>query len=140
MLLPMKEKLLLLRICFRLRSIRIALNRRTFQSVLEDVRHWSNCMWVLRGGILDTRLICQWVERCAGILPENYSCLSQAFTGYVICRKYGHCPELLLGTSKADEHELQAHAWLELKGEVVLGDLPDLEQYQSFDRLDTLLS
>lgn len=131
-LLPWREKVLLLRACYWLRRIRGALVHMDFKSVLEDVELWSKNGWLIRGDSPDPSLICDWVERCASNLPGIYTCLPKAFVGYVLCARYGYDLKLRFGAARIDKSELHAHAWLEFKGEVILGCLPDLDKFRIF--------
>ncbi len=79
-----------------------------------------------------------WVERVARHLPGSYSCLPRALTAHLLCRRRGYEPVLRVGALRDSAGELQAHAWLEFQGQIVIGDLPNLGDYQQFDRAEEL--
>ena len=132
------EKILLLQSCFQLRHIRIALARKPFKTVLEDVKRRAVSGPVSREANPAPRKICGWIERCASNLPGTYTCLPKALAGFLLCGRYGHRTKLCFGAARSEEAGFHAHAWLEYDGEVVLGDLPDLENFHPFEQDDEL--
>jgi hypothetical protein len=57
------------------------------------------------------------------------TCLTQALVAQTILRRYGYAPDLKIGVGRSESNRFQAHAWIELDGKVVLGQLPTLSQY-----------
>ena len=70
-----------------------------------------------------------WAVRRAGRLVPGATCLPQALTGRVLLARAGHLSELRIGVRKSAAAGFEAHAWLEHRGEVVLGELEDLSCY-----------
>ena len=66
------------------------------------------------------------VEAVAGSIP-GASCLTQALAADVMLRRAGFTPQIRIGVAK-DRHTFEAHAWLELDGEVLVGD-HDLQRF-----------
>lgn len=66
------------------------------------------------------------VETVAGSIP-GASCLTQALAAAVMLRRSGFTPQIRTGVAK-DRHSFEAHAWLELDGQVVVGD-HDLQRF-----------
>jgi uncharacterized SAM-binding protein YcdF (DUF218 family) len=62
-------------------------------------------------------------------------CLARALTTQVLMRRYGHSGELRLGVAKAETGKLEAHAWIEHQGLVVMGNVPDLSRYMPLPSL-----
>jgi hypothetical protein len=50
------------------------------------------------------------------------SCLTQALAAEVLLRRAGHTPRVRIGLRRDDFGALRAHAWVENRGQVVLGD------------------
>ncbi len=61
------------------------------------------------------------------------TCLTQALATQWLLADLGHTSQLRLGVSK-DLADLKAHAWLEMDGQVIIGD-EGLEGYQTFPPL-----
>ncbi|MCG6136157.1 MAG: lasso peptide biosynthesis B2 protein [Nostoc sp. LLA-1] len=63
-------------------------------------------------------------------------CLARALTTQVLMRRYGHSGELRLGVAKAETGKLEAHAWIESQGLVIIGNIPDLSRYMPLPSLE----
>lgn len=63
-------------------------------------------------------------------------CLARALTTQVLMRRYGHSGELRLGVAKAGTGKLEAHAWIESQGLVIIGNIPDLSRYMPLPSLE----
>ncbi len=48
----------------------------------------------------------------------------------------GQPADLRIGVAKSAEGRLEAHAWVEICGQIVFGDLPDLSRYKALSPLD----
>jgi hypothetical protein len=68
--------------------------------------------------------------RCASRhLPGTYACLAQAVVGEALLAASGYRATVRLGVS-GRAAEFEAHAWVERRGDVVLGDLDDLDRFR----------
>jgi hypothetical protein len=70
-----------------------------------------------------------WAVRRASRFVPGATCLTQALVGRVLLARAGHLSEVRIGVRKDSVRGFEAHAWLEHRGEVVLGDLEDLSRY-----------
>ncbi|MBE9205426.1 lasso peptide biosynthesis B2 protein [Nostoc sp. LEGE 06077] len=61
--------------------------------------------------------------------PGGAKCLARALTCQVLMTRYGYSPELRIGVVKGATGNLEAHAWIETQGQVVIGYLPDLPRF-----------
>ncbi len=68
------------------------------------------------------------VTAAACYIPRA-TCLTQALVADAVLRRYGYTPNLKIGVGRGEANRFQAHAWIELDGKVVIGDLPTLSQY-----------
>jgi len=59
-------------------------------------------------------------------MPGRVKCLARALATQVLLNRQGHAAELYLGVAKGQEGQLEAHAWVESQGQVVIGDLSNL--------------
>lgn len=79
-----------------------------------------------------------WAAHAVGrrLLPER-PCLTQALVlQYLLLRRGDDSAELHVGVTKSDEEELQAHAWIERDGRVLIGGTNAPKKYERFDDLD----
>lgn len=71
-------------------------------------------------------------------LPGSRKCLARSLAAEALLRAYGYAPEHRIGVAKETGGELQAHSWLELDGDVILGDLDDLGRFDPLPSLDAV--
>lgn len=60
-----------------------------------------------------------WAVQATSPYIVRSTCLTNALTAQVLLSRYGYISQLRIGVLK--EEEFEAHAWLEMDGEVVLG-------------------
>ena len=65
-------------------------------------------------------------------------CLARALTAQVLMKRHGYSPQLCIGVAKGRQEQLEAHAWIEHQGEVVIGYLHDLSRYTPMSSLKKL--
>jgi len=78
-----------------------------------------------------------WAANAVGcrFLPER-PCLTQALVlQYLLLRRGDHSAQLHIGVTK-HESELQAHAWVERNGRVLIGGTASPYKYERFQNLD----
>lgn len=63
-------------------------------------------------------------ERAAAFVP-GATCLVQALAALRLCQSAGFAAAVKIGTAKAGDGTLQGHAWLEYRGEIMLGAVED---------------
>lgn len=68
------------------------------------------------------------VARASHYVPGAHSCLPRALAAHVLLRREGHPSDLRIGVALDEHKKLQAHAWVESRGKVVIGDT-DLTRY-----------
>ena len=64
------------------------------------------------------------------------TCLTQALTTQVLVSRHGYEARLCIGVTKNGEKRLEAHAWVESNGRVVIGACADLSQFTVLPPLD----
>ncbi|MCC5637195.1 lasso peptide biosynthesis B2 protein [Nostoc sp. CHAB 5844] len=69
------------------------------------------------------------INVCTRYTPGGAKCLARALTCQVLMTRYGYLPELRIGVVKGEAGNLEAHAWIETQGQVVIGYLPDLPRF-----------
>jgi len=76
-----------------------------------------------------------WAVTLASRYVPRATCLTQALAGQVLLARWGHRVELFIGVARGPAGSLEAHAWLESCGRVVIGDLVNLSRYIAFPSL-----
>jgi hypothetical protein len=71
------------------------------------------------------------VDAACAAMPGGVKCLARALTMDILMRRQGYLPELRIGVIKDLEGQPQFHAWLEYQGQVVIGHLPNLIEFQT---------
>ncbi len=61
-----------------------------------------------------------WAVQAASRFVPQATCLTQALAAQVLLRRHGYPADLRIGVS-LEKSKLQAHAWLESQGKVVMG-------------------
>ncbi|MCU0565403.1 MAG: lasso peptide biosynthesis B2 protein [Oculatellaceae cyanobacterium Prado106] len=69
-------------------------------------------------------------------MPGGAKCLARALTAKVMLNGQGYDPHLRIGVAKSPAGQLEAHAWLEDQGKVLIGNLPDLPRYVTLPSLE----
>ncbi len=67
------------------------------------------------------------VNRCKRYVP-GATCLTQALAARAVMRHYGQASNIRLGVAKSDA-SIEAHAWVEVEGRIVLGRQPNNARY-----------
>ncbi|MDJ0797076.1 MAG: lasso peptide biosynthesis B2 protein [Calothrix sp. MO_167.B12] len=71
-------------------------------------------------------------------MPGGVKCLARALTTQVLMSRHGYLPELRIGVAKVEGGQLEAHAWVESQGRVVIGNLTDLSRFTPLPSLEGL--
>lgn len=77
-----------------------------------------------------------WAVGVASRYVPQATCLAQALAGQVLLARYGYPPSLRLGVTKDQGGRLQAHAWVESQGRVVIGNVRDLSRFTPLPPLE----
>ncbi|MFQ4140791.1 lasso peptide biosynthesis B2 protein [Chlorogloeopsis sp. ULAP02] len=62
-------------------------------------------------------------------MPGGAKCLARALTCQTLMNRYGYSPQLRIGVTKSEKGKLEAHAWIENQGQIVIGNLTDLSRF-----------
>ncbi|MDJ0736676.1 MAG: lasso peptide biosynthesis B2 protein [Nostocaceae cyanobacterium] len=76
------------------------------------------------------------VNVSSSYMPGGVKCLARALTTQVFMSRYGYSPELRIGVAKTQRGQLEAHAWVENQGQVVIGNLTDLSRFTPLPSLE----
>lgn len=84
---------------------------------------------------LDPDTIAQALDRARRGVPGIYKCLPVAYAGHLLLHRHGHRSTVQVGVARDAEGKVEAHAWVEQGGRVLIGELPDLGRFVPFPRL-----
>ncbi len=77
-----------------------------------------------------------WAVNCSSrYMPGGVKCLARALTTKLLMEHQGYVPELKIGVAKSPQGSLEAHAWIEHEGHIVIGNLMDLPRYMPLPSL-----
>jgi hypothetical protein len=70
-----------------------------------------------------------WAVAVASRYVPAATCLTQALAGQILLAQYGEPVILQIGVAKNEAGKLEAHAWVESRGRIVIGASPELFRY-----------
>ena len=76
------------------------------------------------------------VEVVSRYVPGGVKCLARALTTQALLSRRGYLSQLRIGVAKNEQGNLEAHAWVESQGRVVIGGLRDLARYTPLPSLE----
>lgn len=62
-------------------------------------------------------------------MPGKIKCLARALTTQVLLGRHGYQSQIRIGVAKNQQGQLEAHAWVESQGRIIIGGLKDLGRY-----------
>ena len=128
-----REKLVFFRAAYLLCYYRIALRRQHFQTLIERLLGAEEALCHTAEPVPAETVLRLFAAACR-IVPFT-TCLSRAMAGQRILNGYGHVPVFHIGVAREQDLDLEAHAWLSLDGDLVVGNVPDLERYRELPPL-----
>jgi hypothetical protein len=124
------KRYLLFKACLLLTSIRLGLGLLPFQVLMRVVGAAckSNIQSILPSSSPIESVV--WaVEGISRHMPGHTKCLARALTTKVLLHQQGYASNLQIGVAKSDNGSLEAHAWIEYEGRIVIGNLRDLSRF-----------
>lgn len=82
------------------------------------------------GPVGDPDRIARAVRTARRRLPAAPACLGTAVVARAMLAAHGHPSDLRIGVARPGSGELEAHAWVERDGRVLVGDVPDLARFR----------
>lgn len=79
-----------------------------------------------------------WAVKVIGRRLPKATCLVQAYTLHYLLVRQGVSSELRIGVIRTQAGQLEAHAWVERCGQILIGDLPNLKDYTTLPALERL--
>jgi hypothetical protein len=128
--LTMDDRLLLLNTLVLLAAIRLGLWLLPFKTLLGLLPRLSQITFTpnLSHSALLNKVV--WaIDVSSRYMPGGVKCLARALTAKVLLDRLEHSPELRIGVAKDNQGTLEAHAWIEYQGQIVMGNLKDLSRF-----------
>jgi hypothetical protein len=70
-----------------------------------------------------------WAVMVASRYVPGAACLARASAARALCLRHGYPAQLHIGVTKGERGTLDAHAWVESEGKIIIGGLLDLSRY-----------
>jgi hypothetical protein len=77
-----------------------------------------------------------WAVRIASRFVPRATCLTQALAAQVLLSLQGYPSRITIGVAKSHGGQLEAHAWVESQGRIVIGGLKDHARFTPLPPLD----
>lgn len=132
---PAERRLLLITL-FLVASIRLALSVLSFQK-FQRLLTWATekmPFFSCSRQITSARL--GWAVRVASRYVPGATCLTQAFSTFILFFRNGFPARLCIGVKIGETGRFNAHAWVASEDKIVIGYLTDLTDYRPILRFD----
>ncbi len=127
--LPFVEKYLLIKCILLLTAIRLGLSLLSFKAILNLLDGNREKHIVLKNNEQLSPDKISWSVEVASRHVPLTTCLIKALTTKVLLARQGYQSSLNIGVTKSEKGHLDAHAWVESEGRIVIGGLKDLSRY-----------
>ncbi len=127
--LPSAERHLLINTAALLALVRLGLLLLPFAVVrrlLANIARPAKRMPDLRPSVTDR---VPWAIGVASRYVPGATCLTQALAGQTLLARYGQAGQLRIGVARAAGGRLQAHAWIEIQGQIVVGQIEGFDDF-----------
>lgn len=133
--LPIQEKHLFFKAIFLLVSYRIRLKTTSLHKLFTELEKKTPRVpqHISQHPITPKRLV-QIISKASHFIPYT-TCLSLALTGKTLFTENNYNTHLHIGVCNDPPNGFEAHAWLSLDGQIILGHTPDLDRYKEFPPL-----
>jgi hypothetical protein len=135
-----QDRNLFLKACLLLSFVRFGLFLRSFNRLCKFLERFSavNPSTVSDRRVLIHRVV--WaIDASCKLMPGTVKCLARALTMKTLLDMH-NCPStLMIGVDKNAAKQLEAHAWVEYEGHVVMGQLHDLSRFKPLPSLPQFL-
>jgi len=119
--LPRAEQLLLLRALVLVLSIRIGLSTLRFQTIRRAAEHMAMPLASAQTARRPTADRIAWSVAVTATYVPAASCLTQALATRVLLGRHSYACELRIGVARDNQGKLEAHAWIEHEGRILIG-------------------
>ena len=129
------EKMAFFQLLYWLWYFRVRLHHRPFNSLIQQANNKSNQYLInSKPANLTVNRVAWFTNRASHFVP-GATCLVQALAGKVVFGLHGYEPMLVIGVKKGDLGDIHSHAWLEYDGQIIIGNLEDIDEYVQITKL-----
>jgi len=138
--LSQRDRTLLLSTFLLLAGIKLGLRLLPFQTLRKLLSSFSQpCKVQTQPNNLDpdrlNRLLAV-VHLSSRYMPGGAKCLARALTTQVLASRNGYAPTLRIGIARDPNGQLEAHAWVEIQSQIVIGHISDLGRFTPLPALE----
>lgn len=124
-----EDKYFLVKTAFLLATIRLGLWVLPFQTLCHLLSRWKGAdTWGRNANPSSVNRIIWGINLMSSYVPAA-SCLTKALAALMLLGRNGQPACLRFGVAKGLQGELEAHAWVESQGRIVIGTRSDLPRY-----------
>ena len=130
-LLSWQQRRVLLYACLLINAIRLSLWLFPFGKIRRTLDVMLNA-WVYseKTSSVSVDFIAWAVSVASYYAPGGVKCLARALATQLLMNRYGYVHKLRIGVAKGEKQTLEAHAWIEYQGRVVVGGLSKLDRFR----------
>ncbi len=132
--LPSSDRMLLLRAAFMLTAIRLGLYLLPFKTLRRILERTGRPR--RQRAAPSVEQVVRAVASASRYIPAAGSCLTRALAAQVLLLRNGHPASFHIGVTLNGGRRLDAHAWVESGGRIVIGETPELRHYTPLLRLE----
>lgn len=133
-----EDKVLLLRITFWLWTIRLGLWLLPFQTLCRRLNRYVLDNDLQATDTESVRKVVWGVREASRYVPAA-TCLTQALVTWIFLRQLGQSSDLRIGVTKDLQGQLEAHAWVQVGGKIIIGKQPNHARYTTLPPLEDLV-
>jgi len=122
------DKFLLSKSLYLLIAVRVVLHLISFQKILQRIDKESVFPFSEADKRPSLDKIAWAVETVSRYIPGT-TCLYKALASKIILARYGYEASIHIGVDKKETGSLDAHAWVEIDGHILIGDVRDLTRF-----------
>jgi Transglutaminase-like superfamily len=134
-----QERNLFLKAYVLLTIVRLGLLLKSFNRLCKLLEQISLRYQTASGDPLSQRQLIvrvQWaINACCKFMPGSVKCLARALTMKTLLEQQSCPSKLIIGVDKNQAQQLEAHAWVEYEGHVIIGQLDDLPRFKPLPNL-----
>ena len=123
------EKILLCQGLFILLLVRLGLLLMSFAKLKQIVDRTPRLIANQQSIIIPSCAQITWAVNVVGNLPPSAKCLARALTAQVLLHCCSYQSTLVIGVTKNQQGDLNAHAWVEKDGKIIMGGSPHISRY-----------
>ena len=123
------DRWLIIKVYFLLVAIKLGLDVLSFYDLRKLMTRWTIPGLNPVNDPLEIRRVVEAVEIASRHTPGKSTCLVKALAGHLMLARRNIPVELYIGVRQGKTGQLDAHAWVSHQGQVIIGEMEDLDGY-----------